>query len=274
MLLGRAGRYRRPTYKEGAVLTALARYLRSHHVGLLALFIALGGTAYAATLPRNSVGTKQLKRGAVTSAKVRNGALKAADFAPNTLLRGPQGARGPTGPRGLPGSDGQFTGAAAGGDLAGTFPNPTLKAAPAAAVLQPPGEAESVADGLVIDLGHGASGKLTLESYDTAELHESVTNPERLTAPRAGIYLVSGAVNFASDADGSRFLGFGINGTACCGREFVPAVNGSNTLLATSAVVSLNAGEFVTLKAGMNGAGNALNVSQVNFAMQWLGYLN
>jgi len=37
----------------------------------LALFIALGGGAYAATLPRNSVGPAQLKSGAVTSASGR-----------------------------------------------------------------------------------------------------------------------------------------------------------------------------------------------------------
>jgi hypothetical protein len=75
------------------VLRVLLRYLRSHHVGLVALFIALGGTAYAASLPRNSVGTKQLKRGAVTSAKVRNGTLRGVDFAPGTLLQGPRASR-------------------------------------------------------------------------------------------------------------------------------------------------------------------------------------
>jgi hypothetical protein len=39
---------------------------------LIALFVALGGTSYAAiaTLPANSVGTTQLKNGAVTRAKI------------------------------------------------------------------------------------------------------------------------------------------------------------------------------------------------------------
>lgn len=37
-------------------------------VSVLALIIALGGTSYAALkLPKNSVGTKQLRNGAVTS---------------------------------------------------------------------------------------------------------------------------------------------------------------------------------------------------------------
>ena len=54
---------------------SLASYLRQHHVGVLALFIALSGTAYAATLPRNSVGPAQLKKNAVTSAKINKNAV-------------------------------------------------------------------------------------------------------------------------------------------------------------------------------------------------------
>jgi hypothetical protein len=40
----------------------LVSYLRRHHIGLVALCIALTGTAYAAQLPRNSVGGAQLAR--------------------------------------------------------------------------------------------------------------------------------------------------------------------------------------------------------------------
>lgn len=48
-------------------------------ISLLALFVALGGTTYAATsLPKNSVGTRQLKRNAVTSPKIKKGAVTAA----------------------------------------------------------------------------------------------------------------------------------------------------------------------------------------------------
>jgi hypothetical protein len=45
-------------------------------VACLALIVALGGTSYAAIrLPANSVGTKQLKKGAVTGVKVKSNTL-------------------------------------------------------------------------------------------------------------------------------------------------------------------------------------------------------
>jgi len=45
-------------------------------ISLIALFVALGGTSYAAiTLPKNSVGTKQIKNNAVTASKIKNGTV-------------------------------------------------------------------------------------------------------------------------------------------------------------------------------------------------------
>ncbi|MGZ6576586.1 MAG: hypothetical protein ACXVHJ_37085, partial [Solirubrobacteraceae bacterium] len=65
-------------------------------VSLLALFLALTGGAYAALqLPSNSVGTPQLKNGAVTLKKISTSAQHAL-----------RGATGPQGNRGSPGSKG------------------------------------------------------------------------------------------------------------------------------------------------------------------------
>jgi len=83
----------------------------------IALFLALGGVSFAAaTLPRNSVGTAQLRNGAVNGAKVAAHSLRAGDFARGQLvrgLRGPAGRRGPAGddpapqgPAGAPGAPG------------------------------------------------------------------------------------------------------------------------------------------------------------------------
>src|SRR5512133_1189455 len=44
-------------------------------VALCALFIALGGASFALTVPRNSVGPKQLRTHAVTSTKLGTGAV-------------------------------------------------------------------------------------------------------------------------------------------------------------------------------------------------------
>jgi hypothetical protein len=42
-------------------------YVRQHHLALFALFVALGGTSYAAIrLPANSVGNRQIKNRAVS----------------------------------------------------------------------------------------------------------------------------------------------------------------------------------------------------------------
>lgn len=93
--------------------TSIRRPSPAMVVAGVALAIALGGTSYATVLqvPRASVGTAQLKTGAVTTkkiaqnavtaAKVRNGSLLKADFAPGQLPAGPTGPQGPAGPPGL-----------------------------------------------------------------------------------------------------------------------------------------------------------------------------
>lgn len=68
-------------------------------VALAALFVALGGTSYAAfSLPKNSVGSAQIKRGAVTKTKIATGTLAG--------LHGRKGATGPAGPAGAKGDQG------------------------------------------------------------------------------------------------------------------------------------------------------------------------
>jgi hypothetical protein len=70
-------------------------------ISLIALFFSLAGTGWAVTqLPRNSVGTSQIKANAVTGPKVKDGSLSAADFAAGTLLAGAAGPAGPQGERG------------------------------------------------------------------------------------------------------------------------------------------------------------------------------
>ena len=82
-------------------------------IAMIALVVgAVGGGYAAAKLPKNSVGTAQLRNSSVTSAKVKNHSLLAVDFKPGQLEKilpsaiGPTGARGRRGAQGLIGHSG------------------------------------------------------------------------------------------------------------------------------------------------------------------------
>jgi hypothetical protein len=71
-------------------------------MSVIAVFIALGGASYAAVkLPKNSVGTKQIKNRAVTPPKVSPSVL--------ALLKGEKGDRGDRGEIGPAGGTASFT---------------------------------------------------------------------------------------------------------------------------------------------------------------------
>jgi hypothetical protein len=76
-------------------------------VASIALFVALAEVSWATVsvlVPRNSVGTAQLRANAVTSTKIRNGTVLLRDLAPGARVRGPAGPAGPQGPAGPAGA--------------------------------------------------------------------------------------------------------------------------------------------------------------------------
>jgi hypothetical protein len=105
------------------MLRHLSRHVMANAVAYLALFVALGGTSFAAvSLKRNSVKGKHLSANSVTAPKVKDGSLQLADFGAGQLPSGPKGDRGadgaggPKGERGDAGAAGERGGAGADGD--------------------------------------------------------------------------------------------------------------------------------------------------------------
>lgn len=88
----------------------------------LALFVALGGTSYAAAtisgsdvqngsltsadVRNESLKSRDVDNGSLTGSDLKNGSLRAADFKAGDLPAGPQGAPGPQGPQGIQGPQG------------------------------------------------------------------------------------------------------------------------------------------------------------------------
>src|SRR5207342_511938 len=100
------------------MLRGVAAYLRLHHLGLVALFVALGGTSFAAAgvirgtqIAPHSIPKNRLTSGAIKSLKGGRGAqgVPGAQGAQGPAGAGPPGAQGPpgaAGPTGLAGAKG------------------------------------------------------------------------------------------------------------------------------------------------------------------------
>jgi hypothetical protein len=103
-------------------MSRLLARLRGQVIGIVALCVALSGSAYAAfALPPNSVGTGVIKNNSLTGKDIKNGSLTKGDLKRGTIKggsggsngsngsnggRGPKGDPGETGPQGDPGAPG------------------------------------------------------------------------------------------------------------------------------------------------------------------------
>jgi len=192
------------------MLTRLrARVSYANVTATLALVFAITGGAYAAgVLPRNSVGTRQLRANAVTGAKVKNHSLTSKDFKAGAL---PRGLKGDTGAAGAPGARGPQGAPGTQGGKGATGPTGARGAT------GPTGpSSETVAD-------------LTTQ-YVNSAIKQVIAS---LTVPEAGDYVLGGAVVMTSSATG---------GEATCGPVGPTSTDGAAGALASSAWIGTTAG--------------------------------
>lgn len=123
-----------------------------------------------------------------------------------------------------------------------------------------------------ITLTSGAQTTLTFDSerYDSNNLHSTVTNPSQLVCVNAGVYIITGHVQFAADATGLRRLLIRRNGTVAIAYQFsAPAT--TTIQMSVSTTYYLNAGDYVELLARQDNGGtltvDALNSYSPEFTM-------
>jgi hypothetical protein len=246
-------------------------FLSHNTIALIALFVALGGTAYAATaLPTNSVGTKQIKKSAVTGVKVKDNSITGADVLESSLGKVPSATSADSATSAAPSG-------AAGGDLSGSYPNPTIAsgavgtskfgALPAARVRNTTNETTS-------------SGSWTALTFNVADFNVSgvydAGQTDRLTAPVAGKYLITLNVGWEANAVGVRSVNI-FSGGAPVAYETRPAMSDATFAGGQQEVVTmchLEAGQTVRAYVWQSSGGALYVRGGVTWSpvltMQWL----
>jgi hypothetical protein len=215
----------------------------SNMVSVLALFVALGGSSYAAVkvtgrdVKNSSLTGDDIKNRSLTGADVRDGSLRAGDLKGGQLPPGPQGPKGDKGDPGDPG----------------------------------PSAAASVLN-TTVETTHSAAATVlhaNYEIYDTANLHDLVTSSESLTAPAAGMYAVSATVDWDPQGTGYRRTSLIGPNSAFASAAGPPLPSPAYTSQNVSGVERLAAGQTVQVQV-LQGSGADLNARITRFEMTYV----
>lgn len=124
-------------------------------------------------------------------------------------------------------------------------------------------------------IANGAETTLAFNSerFDTDDLHNNVTNNSRLTAPVAGVYLITASIQWAATAGGLRQLFIRHNGTTAIASELLTGV--ANHQQTVSTIYKLAANDYVEVRVNQT-SGASLNVTTTGnnspeFSMSYLG---
>lgn len=160
------------------------------------------------------------------------------------------------------------------GPASGAAAAPTFRALALADLPQAPQAMVSRATAVAIPSGVG-----TELTFDT--VHWNIQNvwssaaPERLTAPRAGLYYIWSNIAFQANATGRRQVYINLIGVGIIAIQVLPSVtDGISTIMQCSALRRLAANDYVTCSV-LQASGVSLNVEAANysplFGMVWLG---
>ena len=108
------------------------------------------------------------------------------------------------------------------------------------------------------------------ERYDTDTIHDTSTNPGRLTATTAGKYLISASIRFAADNDGYRVFYLRVDGTTFIAIDSKQAVQSTTTEITMQTIYDLAATHYVELAVYHLSGGSLDIVSAGNFSPEFM----